>query len=303
MKKARKIILNTLLWSFISLNFIGYLSAYFLSNFRFPGELKLALPRPTTSKLPTDIGLKYTTHKIKISPQEWLETWLISSNNSHPEGTIILFHGKGGTKAQLLAQTKVFNNLNYDTLLVDFRGAGGSSGNDTTIGVREAEDVAIAFNYVQQKNTQHPIILYGISMGSAAILRAIAEDTVQPDGIILELPFARLLSAVRTRLPGSDVFSSPMAELIVFWGGIQHNFNGFSHNPVNFARKVHCPTLVFHGKRDRTTSVADVEELTDNLNVSRKLVIFPDAKHELLVKNDFSLWTNNVTQFLNKISD
>ncbi|GAB4524278.1 MAG: alpha/beta hydrolase [Pleurocapsa sp.] len=302
MQKPKKIILNTLLFSFISLNFIGYLSAYFLTNFRLSGEIDIGLPRPTTSKLPTDIGLKYTTHKIEIDRQEWLETWLISSNNSHTQGTIILFHGKGGTKAQLLAQAKVFNSLNYDTVLVDFRGAGGSSGNNTTVGVREAEDVAIAFNYVQQKNTQRPIILYGISMGSAAILRAIAEDKIQPNGIILELPFARLLTAVRTRLPGSDLFSSPLAELIVFWGGIQHNFNGFDHNPVNFASQVNCPALVFHGKRDRTTSVADVEELTDNLNVPRKLVVFTDAGHELLVKNDFFLWKDNVTQFLNKIS-
>ena len=296
-----KLILKTVLVSCVSFNLMGYIGAYFLTNYRVDGEFDIGLPRPDNSKLPTDIGLEYTTQKIQINEQEWLETWFIPSNSSTPKGTVILFHGKEGTKGQLLASAQVFNSLNYDTLLVDFRGMGGSSGKNTTVGVREAEDVAFAFNYIKQVTNQRPIILYGISMGTAAILRAIANKAIKPDGIILELPFARLLTAVRTRLPASNIISSPMAELIVFWGGIQHGFNGFTHNPVDFARQIDSPALVLHGKRDRTTTVDDVEELTNNLNGPRKLVIFPNAGHELLVKNDFPLWQENVSHFLNQI--
>ena len=85
-------------------------------------------------------------------------------------------------------------------LLVDFRGVGGSSGNTTTVGVREAEDVAIAVNYTRSLDLKRPIVLYGVSMGTAAILKAVAQKKVNPDAIVLELPFTRLLDAVRSRL-------------------------------------------------------------------------------------------------------
>jgi uncharacterized protein len=30
----------------------------------------------------------------------------------------------------------------------------------------------------------------------------------------------------------------PLAELIIFWGGVQHGFNAFAHNPVTYAAQV-----------------------------------------------------------------
>lgn len=90
--------------------------------------------------------------------------------------------------------------MDYDTLVVDFRGVGGLIGNTTTFGVREAKDVALAVSYAQRLNLKRPFVLYGVSMGSAAILNAVAQEKVPPDAIILELPFARLLDAVRSRL-------------------------------------------------------------------------------------------------------
>jgi uncharacterized protein len=88
-------------------------------------------------------------------------------------------------------------------------------------------------------------------MGSAAILKAVADKAVNPDGIIIELPFARLLDALRSRLRAVGLPPFPLAELMVFWGGIQHGFNGFARNPVTYASQVSSPTLILHGKLDR----------------------------------------------------
>ena len=53
---------------------------------------------------------------------------------------------------QLLAPAQAFHRLGYDAILVDFRGVGGSSGNTTTLGVREAQDVAEMIKHIQHKN-------------------------------------------------------------------------------------------------------------------------------------------------------
>lgn len=302
-KKIRTRMYQLVLVFFLALNILAFAGAYFMTHSFSAGQVGLGLSRRSISKLPRDIGLEYSTHHIPIGQTEWLETWFIPVQNSPSNGTILLFPGKSSNKStQLLAPTQVFHALNYDTLLVDFRGVGGSSGNTNTLGIREAKDVALAMSYAQSSNLKRPFILYGISMGTSAILRSAAHEKVNPDAIILELPFANLLDSVRTRLKLIWFPPFPIAELIVFWGSIQHGVNGFAHNPVTYASQVKSPTLLMHGKLDKTTSMKEIDQIFNNLPNSKQLVIFPNTGHSLLVTVDKEYWKRSVDQFLNSLS-
>jgi uncharacterized protein len=302
LKKYQRQIYHTLLIIFIILNTFSYIGAYALTHYTTPGHLGLGETRPINKKSPKAIELEYTIQRIPINQTEWLETWFIPVSNSFSKGTVLLFPGKGSSKGrQLLAPAQAFHNLGYNTLLVDFRGVGGSSGNTTTVGMKEAKDVAIAFNYALKSNFQKPLILHGISMGSVAILKAVAQENIYPQAIILELPFARFLDTVRSRLREVSLPTFPMAELIVFWGSVQHRVNGFRHNPVTYANQIKCPTLLFHGKLDRWTSVAEIEEIAHNLHFYKRLIIFPTAGHAILVSVDKKSWYQNVNNFLELI--
>ena len=292
-----KFIAKTLLVGIVALNGIGYVAAYMLTHYKGDRGFSLGVPRSQNYNSPQDFNLKYTTHRIPVADARLLDSWFIKSK-AKSQGVVILFHGKDNNKSSLLAAAGIFHQLNYDTLLVDFRGSGKSSGNTTTIGIEEARDVVAAIDYLPQLNLQQPPILYGISLGSAAILRAIAIHSIQPRAIILELPFTSLLSAVKIRLANASLPPSPMAELIVFWGGVQHGFNGFAHKPLEYAREVRCPTLIMVGKRDRTVNLEAVEELYQNLNASKEMVIFPEAGHQILASLDTKLWTQAIADFL-----
>lgn len=287
---------------FVVLNVLAYGSAYILTHFVTSGQWGLGLPRPNSSKLPSDVGLSYVTQRIPINQTEWLETWLIPAQTAASWGTVLLFPGNAGSKAkQLLAPAQAFHNLGYDAVLVDFRGVGGSSGDTTTLGIREAKDVALTLSEVQASNLRPPLILYGVSMGSVAILRAVAREEINPDAIILELPYARLLNAVRSRLRVVNLPTFPMAELMVFWGGVQHGFNGFAHNPVSYARQVKCPTLLLQGELDKWTTVEEIEQIYQNLKGNKELIIFPDVGHNLLVTVAKEQWNQSVDQFLREV--
>jgi uncharacterized protein len=301
-RKSFLLFLQVVVAIFLALNVLSYVGAYALTHFSSPGHWGLGLPRPTSSKLPTDIGLEYVTQRIPISQTEWLETWFIPAQSSASYGTVLLFPGNAGSKAkQLLAPTEVFHSLGYDTLLVDFRGVGGSSGNTTTLGVREAKDVDLAMSYAQRSNFKPPFVLYGVSMGSAAILKAVAHEKVKPDAVILELPFARLLDAVRSRLRAIRVPTFPIAEMLVFWGSIQHGFNGFTHNPAIYAKRVKCPALLLHGRLDKWTNISEINQIFQNLHGSKQLAIFLNTGHSLLVTADQEYWKRSVDQFLKGI--
>ena len=285
----------------IGANILGYLGAYALTNYREKEEIALGYPRPQNKQTPQDFDLPYRRDRITIDHNQWIETWSIATSNATAKGTVVLFHGKGGSKSSLLPAAKVFRSLGYDTILVDFRGAGGSSGNITTVGVAESQDVVTVIESLKISQSDKPLILYGISMGSAAILRAIARQDIQPDGIILELPFSSLLSAVKNRLKRSKIPAFPLGELMVFWGGMQNGFNGFAHNPIDYAQEVNCPTLILQGELDYTVDAAEIEELYDNLGVTKKLVNFENGGHQVLVTVDPLLWQNSVFNFLDNL--
>jgi alpha-beta hydrolase superfamily lysophospholipase len=140
-------------------------------------------------------------------------------------------------------------------------------------------------------------------MGSAAILRAVAKHQIQPDGIILELPFISLLDSAKTRLRSYNLPPTPMAELMVFWGGVQHGFNGFDHRPITDAKAVQCPVLILAGDKDKTISIEKVKKLAKNIKTLHNLIIFSEAGHELLVRNNTQLWKKSIQFFMKTISE
>ncbi len=285
-------------------NVPSYLLAYHSTHVRPAGQWGLGVPKPRNNKTPGDRGLPYTTHRIPINAAQpdsgWLEAWSIPAEGTS-KGTVVLFPGNLGTKGGvLISPAASFRQLGYDTLLMDFQGVGGSTGTTTTAGIHEAKDVVTAVQYARA-TMPSPVILYGVSMGTAAILRAIALDNLQPDGIILELPFTRLVEAIQIRLRHGDIPAITTAELLVFWGGVQHGFNGFEHNPIDFAKAVRCPVLVLHGQRDPWMSVSQIQALFRNFPSPKQLLIAPNVGHELLVSANPSLWQQAIGEFLPQV--
>ena len=88
-------------------------------------------PRPVNTATPSQ---PYET--ITIQGNKKLECWSVKAPNA--KGTVILFHGYGGEKSGMIDKSDEFIKMGYNTLLVDFMGSGGSEGNQTTIGYKEA---------------------------------------------------------------------------------------------------------------------------------------------------------------------
>lgn len=268
-------------------------------------QLQIALtgvqiPRPENRQTPSDHYLPYDVRRIELPHDEWLEAWFVP----HPQsrGVLLMFGGYAGVKDGLLTPAATVFQLGYSSLLVDFRGSGGSSGSDTTLGLREADDVAAAASYARANWPDQPIILYGVSMGSAAILRAVAVDHVQPDGLILEGAFDNLLTTVRHRFDAVGVPSFPAAELLVFWGSVQMGYNGFGHNPSGYASAVHCPTLLMTGARDGWVRPAETRAIYDRLGGPKQLVEVPDVAHDMpFVYWAPELWRQSVAALLEQV--
>ncbi len=256
----------------------------------------VSVPRPSGSGTPADRGLAFEMHHIDSTDGMRLEAWYVP--HRHPRGLVLLFHGYASCKADMLPEIAAFHELGFAALAVDFRGSGGSTGSVTSIGVREADDVAAAWAYARDKALGAPVILFGKSMGAAAVLRALAVHNLKPEALVLECPFDRLLSTVEARFDAMGVPAFPAARMLVFWGGLQHGFDGFAHNPVDYARAVHCPALFLHGERDLRVSVAQVEAIAAAVQGPRQTVVFPGLGHQSYVAAQARAWKDTVFAFL-----
>jgi uncharacterized protein len=265
------------------------------------GLTGIRLPKPVNSRDPGRLGLAFETVRFGGSSGSELEGWFIPHSN--PKGVILFAHGYGACKSSLLNEAEALHELGYAVFLFDFHGSGGSEGRVTSIGVREADDVADAFAFVQRKSSTLPLILYGQSMGSVAILRAIAVDGIEPAAAIIECPFDRLLSTAENRFRAMGLPSFPAAQLLIFWGGVQLGFNGFEHNPVDYARSARCPVLFLHGAKDPRVTMDQAHAVFNNLSGDKTFVCFPTAGHESLQSADSDLWTKSVSRFLSKVEN
>ncbi|MBK8429444.1 MAG: hypothetical protein IPL27_27365 [Lewinellaceae bacterium] len=163
-KKALNRFLGLVIGLFVLMNIVAFFHAYRFTHFseqgiektRNPRELGLATkikvlllgidnPKPVNHEQP---ARPFETVHLQSSKR--IECWHIKVDSS--KGTVIIFHGFSGNKARMLDKSEVFNQLGYSTFLVDFIGTGGSEGNETTIGYKEAQDVKVCLDYVRQTN-------------------------------------------------------------------------------------------------------------------------------------------------------
>jgi alpha-beta hydrolase superfamily lysophospholipase len=256
----------------------------------------VTVPRPENAATPASVGLAFTAHRFAGDGGSDLEAWHVA--HPEPKGLVLLFPGYAAAKDSLLGEARAFHDLGFASFLVDFRGCGGSGGCETTIGVEEARDVARAVDYAGRRWPGQPLVLFGHSMGAVAVLRAVAVEEVRPAAVVVECPYDRLLTTVANRFSAMGLPSFPFAQLLVFWGGVQQGFNGFRHNPVDYAPAVGCPVLQLHGAEDPRVSVAQAEAVFQRLGGEKRFELFTGVGHESYVAAKPHQWKRSVSEFL-----
>jgi pimeloyl-ACP methyl ester carboxylesterase len=302
--------------AFVTLNVLAYNHAHAMMHFtsqgdrtrepeRLSGLVKFKvlvegvnIPRPKSDLQPSAVDPNCRVLFIGQPQSVRLAAWYCDRGSNTP--LVTLFHGYSADKSSLIDEAKAFLALGASVLLVDFRGSGESSESYTTIGVREADDVAAVARYEASHLRHSSVIYFGQSMGAAAILRAIRDNGVSPDAVILEAVFDTMLNTVRNRFTAMHIPSFPSAQLLVFWGGRQWGFNGFDHNPVNYARAVQCPALFMHGTDDPRATLAEGRRVFDAVHGSKDFKAFDRTGHESYISTHATEWHTIVSDFLRK---
>ena len=216
---------------------------------------------------------------FKTSDGITLSGWFIQGDSG---ATIILVHGKGGDRAEMLPHAAYLYRHSFSVLLYDARHRGKSGGHHVTLGAREPLDVQAAVRYLGSRNDvdQQRIGVQGNSQGAVAGIIAAAR-TPEIRGVVAESAFMDLRTAisdgfqVATGLP-----SFPFARIAKFICEYRLEFDLDKVAPIDIIARV-SPRAVFliHDADDSQLKAESAQRLYETAGEPRQLWIVPGAPH------------------------
>ncbi|MCG8696837.1 MAG: alpha/beta hydrolase [Bacteroidales bacterium] len=248
------------------------------------------VPRPENNRTPK---LPYET--VSLGNDNKIECWEIKADSSNK--AIIIFHGYTSKKSDMLKKAYFFVKLGYNVFMPDFMGSGGSFGNKSTIGVKEAEQVKLCVDYIKTHNPSE-LILVGTSMGAAAIMKAINDYNIEADKLILECPFGSMRKSFRNHIRIKNLPAFAFTDFIMIWNNMYHGINMYAHRPVTYAKNINIESLLIYGVNDRRVTRKETDQIFKNLNGKKELLILKNSAHANYLKKDKEKWLESVAIFL-----
>ena len=151
-----------------------------------------------TAEWPTKQALEYENMKLWHATAADYQGLIAASDAPAPNGTIILFHGNGGTAADRGFYLEPFMNLGFRVVLAEYPKYGGRPGKvgEKPFVAAGLETVRLAFEQYKE-----PLYLVGESLG-CGVAAAVAKQTSVPvAGIILITPWDTLASVAKSLFP------------------------------------------------------------------------------------------------------
>ncbi|MCK4908593.1 MAG: alpha/beta hydrolase [Planctomycetes bacterium] len=268
----------------ISENSLRILLVIFLIFPYILSVLEIHRIKVTDKKNPSSLyGYQYEDIEVLTRDQLKIKGWFIPDKASRK--SVIICHGLGANKSNFLPTIDLWRKQGYSVVIFDFRGHGASNGHTTTFGLKEKEDVLAVFNYLQTKSEldQDQIYGYGLSMGSAPLIYAAAENNGFKM-LILDSPYADLTTMSREIMAKFKIIPRPISEVMrkisLCFVSLDVGFNIIKVSPKNQIPNIlSTPLLIIHGKNDRIIPHEQSLILYENARTDKELWLVDDMDH------------------------
>ena len=239
----------------------------------FPSQ---AIPEPVDVAL----GIEEVTYATEDGLT--LSAWFLPGVGEERQGTVVVFNGNAGNRADRLPLGRALADRGYAVLLVDYRGYGGNPGSPSESGL--AADARAAVAYLQSRSDVDTdrLTYFGESLGAAVAL-GLAEER-PPAALVLRSPF--------TSLPDIGSVHYPWLPTSLLLWDRYPNLERISGIDV--------PVMITAGSDDTIVPVDQSRELFAAAAGPKRLIVIDGADH-----NDFDLtageqMVNEVVEFLNE---
>jgi uncharacterized protein len=220
-----------------------------------------------------------------------LRVFRLEARQEPPRAVAVLVHGLFRSAMELEPVAAMLREQGCECWLVELRNFGGSSRAPFTLGFCESDDVVAAVQFVraQPGRASTPLVLFGVSLGTAAVSLALPRiDGVA--GVVLDSPIddiaaaaRRLLHLIGTRWPLFRI-DEPWQSLVLgsigWWSDV--DLERIVPADVLATLPHDLPVLVVAAGKDDRAPPATVERLFARLPMhaaNKQLWLVPDSQH------------------------
>ncbi len=214
---------------------------------------------------------------------------------------IIAVHGYMSEGRELGWAIKHFYYRGYNVLAPDLRSHGQSKGKYIGLGWDDRLDIMQWISYITKQDPECLIVLYGVSMGAAAIMNAAGENLPKNVKMVIEdsgYTNAKDLFAYHLK----NSFSLPQFPLLSITSWIVKARTGYAieKGPIHQIQKCKLPVLFIHGAQDTFVPIDMMYRLYNEYpNEKEKLVIY-NAGHVQSNDADYATYWSTIDTFIHK---
>ncbi len=159
----------------------------------------------------------------------------------NPKGVVFFLHGNGGNLASWFVNTRLYDEANFDLVMLDYRGYGKSTGRIESEAQLHA-DVQAVWQQFAPRYSGKRVVVYGRSLGTG--LAATLAQQIQPDLTLLVSPYRSMAALAAEHypwVPGAVLRYSLRTDAVL--------------------PNIHTPVLLLHGLRDTLIAPAHSQAL------------------------------------------
>ncbi len=251
--------------------------------------------RIRTKGTPRDWNLPYENVVLQ-SDERLLQGWYCPQDD--PISAVFVAHGLNANRENFMAPVRLLHDLGHAVLIIDFPAHGDSQGRSTTLGMREAEDVRVAHEWLSHRHQDLPIDALGYSMGASAVLRAAATfkifRRIAIDGTFTSV--RQVADATVLRFTGP--LRTPIWHLGRFWIRLWTGADLNRHRPIdNVAEIPGEKLLIIHGTTDRVIPFDEGLALHEATGGRARFLRVEGYGHaETISHPDYAVWLDDFFQ-------
>ena len=192
-------------------------------------------------------------------------------------GSVIVLHGIGASREDVVGLGAVFLKAGYSVLTPDLRGH-GESGGLVTYGIQEEPDVRAWVNWVLRQPDITRIYGFGASLGASELLESLNHET-RFRAVVAESAFSSFPEIAIERVGRITPLASPLVSSGILWARLRYGTNLRDSSALEAIRRSRTPVLLIHGLEDRLTSPENSRRLADANPAITQLWMIPAAGH------------------------
>jgi len=214
---------------------------------------------------------------------------------------VLLLHGFGGSRGQMVEQARWLNRLGFAVLAIDFRGHGASEAAPRGLGITEWRDAHAAFDWLKGRQRGARIGVVGISQGGAAALIG-PGGPLPADAMVLNAVYPDLRRAIRNRI--SWLTNRPLAwiaePLLSYQSRIRFGVWPGQVAPIDSIRTYRGAAMIIGGGADPWTPEPETRALCEAAPRCAELWIVPGLDHLQMSAIDGEAYRARVGAFLSR---